>query len=122
MTFHNRKLYKDAFAPKAFCYAIRRPDHYPEGSISLETRLSDGESPEEPLRTHVRKLSGSNVRPMHFELNAATNVTFNGDRYLHAYVGHSFKWRVSIALHCFFLAFKKLTDSFAFFLNDFIFM
>lgn len=30
LTFHNRKIYREDYRPKAFSYAIRRPDHYPE--------------------------------------------------------------------------------------------
>jgi hypothetical protein len=30
LTFHNRKIFNKQYQPQAFCYAIRRPDHYPE--------------------------------------------------------------------------------------------
>ena len=30
MQFHFRKLYKPAYRPVGFCYAVRRPDHFPE--------------------------------------------------------------------------------------------
>ncbi len=30
MRYHNRNLFRPEFAPKKFCYAVRRPDHYPE--------------------------------------------------------------------------------------------
>ena len=42
MKYHNRRLFKSAFAPRPFCYAIRRPDHYPEGLISVEAQSHDG--------------------------------------------------------------------------------
>src|SRR5690606_15143502 len=29
--FHNNKLFRPEFRPRAFCYAVRRPDHTPEG-------------------------------------------------------------------------------------------
>ena len=35
MDFHNSRRYGSAFQPKTFCYAIRRPDHYPEGIVSI---------------------------------------------------------------------------------------
>ncbi len=36
MEYHCRQLLRDAFQPKGFCYAVRRPNHYPEGSLSIE--------------------------------------------------------------------------------------
>jgi hypothetical protein len=29
--YHNRKLLRDEYVPRPFMYAIRRPDHDPEG-------------------------------------------------------------------------------------------
>lgn len=49
MRYHNRKLYRECFEPKPFCYAIRRPDHYPEGVISIEsTSPGDGVAGQTP--------------------------------------------------------------------------
>ena len=39
MDFHNSRRYGSAFQPKTFCYAIRRPDHYPEGIVSIGEML-----------------------------------------------------------------------------------
>ncbi len=41
LRFHNRKLFKAAYAPRPFCYAIRRPDHYPEGTLSIGMKTFD---------------------------------------------------------------------------------
>eukprot|EP01122_Echinamoeba_exundans_P006772 TRINITY_DN1971_c0_g2_i1.p1 TRINITY_DN1971_c0_g2~~TRINITY_DN1971_c0_g2_i1.p1 ORF type:complete len:992 (+),score=172.24 TRINITY_DN1971_c0_g2_i1:130-3105(+) len=91
MRFHNRKLFKTAFEPRPFCHAIRRPDHYPEGTVSIECQLADGSIPEPIFTTtrHIRKDSAL-AGPMRFPINAATNVVFGGDRYLHAWVNHQF--------------------------------
>lgn len=35
LNFHNRKIYKEEYRPQAFCYSIRRPDHYPEVFLNL---------------------------------------------------------------------------------------
>ncbi len=35
MDYHCRKLLRDEFQPKGFCYAVRRPDHYPEGRVPV---------------------------------------------------------------------------------------
>jgi hypothetical protein len=38
MKFHNRKLYREEYQPLPFCFAVRRPKHYPEGTVSIEQR------------------------------------------------------------------------------------
>jgi len=88
MRYHQRKLYRERYQPKAFCYAIRRPDHSPEGVVSIEADTNDGEMAD-PIFTIVRHKE-SVCAPMTFPLDAATNVKFYGDRYLHAYVCHRF--------------------------------
>ncbi len=87
MAYHNRRLFKEQYQPKAFCYAVRRPDHYPEGILSIEQELSDG-SMVEPIQTIVREAS-LNV-PMQFALQPGVQVAFTGDVYLHGHVMHSF--------------------------------
>jgi hypothetical protein len=78
------------YRPEPFCYAIRRPDHYPDGTLSIESQ-GDGDT---PIMTLTRKLesakNGADSGTMHFPINAATNVEFKGDRYLHAWVAHEF--------------------------------
>ena len=87
MRYHNRRLFKEKYQPKTFCYAVRRPDHYPEGVVSIEAQSDDG-SLADPIYTMV---SGSKAtKPMKFAINAATNVSFMGDRFLHGYVRHQF--------------------------------
>jgi hypothetical protein len=87
LNFHNRKLYKPAYQPRAFCYAIRRPDHYPEGTLSIEAQLDDG-GVANPISTIVSHAPAR--APMYFSINASTKVAFTGDRYLHGYVAHQF--------------------------------
>src|SRR4051794_28226235 len=55
MRFHNRKLYKGAYQPHPFCFAVRRPDHYPEGTVSIESNLDDGLLAD-PIFTTVRRI------------------------------------------------------------------
>ena len=81
MRFHHQKLFNDQNLPKPFCYAIRRPNHYPEGEISIKCS-------EEHMLSSVRK--AENPHTMFFALNAATNVEFGGDRFLHACVLNQF--------------------------------
>eukprot|EP00005_Dracoamoeba_jomungandri_P004063 CAMPEP_0174252518 /NCGR_PEP_ID=MMETSP0439-20130205/1954_1 /TAXON_ID=0 /ORGANISM="Stereomyxa ramosa, Strain Chinc5" /LENGTH=954 /DNA_ID=CAMNT_0015333069 /DNA_START=71 /DNA_END=2935 /DNA_ORIENTATION=+ len=88
MTYHQRKLYRTAYRPRPFCYAIRRPDHSPEGVVSIEADTNDGEMAD-PIFTVVRHTE-TVAAPMSFPLNASTSVEFFGDRYLHAYISHQF--------------------------------
>jgi hypothetical protein len=85
MAFHNRKLFKASFEPKQFCYAVRRPNHYPEGIIAIEENLPSGPV---PIITTVNCYRSET--PMKFSINAATTIHFFGDRFLHSYVAHRF--------------------------------
>lgn len=69
MVFHNRKLMKPLYESKPFCYAVRRPDHFPEGVVSVEV-LMPGDSIADPISTQVRRIELD--YPMQFSLNAAT--------------------------------------------------
>lgn len=93
MVYHGRKIFKEEYAPQLFSYAVRQPDHFPEGTVGIDAHLDDG-SPASPIYTLVRRSSSSSsdpdTKPMRFPINAATNVSFYGDRYLHAYVSHQF--------------------------------
>jgi hypothetical protein len=91
MRFHNRKLFRSAFEPRPFCQAIRRPDHYPEGTISIESQLADG-SLADPIFTTCRKIAAGQpgAGPMRFPINAATEIVFGGDRFLHGWVSTQF--------------------------------
>merc|ERR1712137_1322723 len=84
--YHNRKLFKADYAPKKFCYAIRRPDHYPEGILSIEGKIQGSTS--QPISSIVNRLE--TVTPMKFSINAATTITFGGERYVHAWMAHTF--------------------------------
>jgi hypothetical protein len=85
MDFHNRKLFAAEHAPQRFCYAIRRPERYPDGTLSIETT---GSGTNQPLLTSVVHTKAT--RPMKFALSAAAEVKFMGDRYIHAAIMHSF--------------------------------
>jgi hypothetical protein len=93
MQYHNRKMFRAEYEPKPFCYAIRRPDHYPEGTMSIETtsrNATTGATQNEPIQTSVRKMVDADSWPMQFAINAATTITFGGDRYLHSCIRHQF--------------------------------
>jgi hypothetical protein len=95
MVFHNRKLMKPIAEPKPFCYAVRRPDHYPEGIVSLEAQLA-GETLGNPVYTQSRQFAAE--FPMQFALNAAVKVSFYGDRFLHGWMLHRFGGESSLSV------------------------
>jgi hypothetical protein len=36
MVYHNRKMFRPQYVPVPFAYAVRLPDHYPEGTQESE--------------------------------------------------------------------------------------
>ncbi|KOO32949.1 hypothetical protein Ctob_013122 [Chrysochromulina tobinii] len=87
MAFHFKKVYRPEAAPQPFCFAVRLPDHSSEGVVAIEAAGALGGS--EQIATFRRHMSAP-APPMTFALDAATTVTFGGERYLHAYIGHRF--------------------------------
>jgi hypothetical protein len=91
MTFHCRKVFREVYQPKPFSQAVRRSvNHSPEGSVRIEQHsITPGETTGtfDPVYT-ISHNEGS--FPMQMALNAATRVTFGGDRVVHGMVVHSF--------------------------------
>ena len=83
MVHHRRTLFKPDFTPQAFSYPIRRPDHYPEGILSLET---DGDH--QPIATTVRYRQVGHA--MRLPLGAGMEVQLQGEHFVHAQVLHQF--------------------------------
>ncbi|KAG7365189.1 hypothetical protein IV203_038392 [Nitzschia inconspicua] len=83
--YHNGKILNPP--PKQFCHAIRRPNHYPDGILSIER---DGTSDEkiEPIHTHVRGFDV--LTPLKIPLNAATTLELTGKTYLHGWLNNRF--------------------------------
>lgn len=94
MDFHCRKLLRPQYRPQPFSHAIRRPDHYPEGVLSIEADRG-GPMPDPISTTAAWSAAG---HPMSFALDAATRVTFLGDRVLHAWISHQFSGSSGLAL------------------------
>lgn len=86
MDFHHRKLVASPFRPQPFSYAVRRPEHDPEGVISIEQER--GSALPDCISTTVARSEAR--RPMTFPLDASTRVSFLGDRYLHGWISHQF--------------------------------
>jgi hypothetical protein len=94
----NQKLFSDSYAPEPFCYAIRRPNHYPDGLVSIE-KVGDGKEGDKHAMTFTRQLeTNSGEYPMHIPINAATSVQFNGHLFLHAWMLQRFQQKQSFQL------------------------
>lgn len=85
MKYHNDKMLSPS--PVPFCYSIRRPNHYPDGIISIEAARGDHSALMEPIFTHVREVPCSSTK---IPLNAATTVELTGKTYLHGWLNHQF--------------------------------
>jgi hypothetical protein len=85
MDFHNRKLFVAEHAPERFCYAIRRQDRFPDGTLAIE---STGSAANQPLLTSA--VHSKATKPMRFALSAASEVKFMGDRHVHAAISTRF--------------------------------
>jgi hypothetical protein len=77
MDYHHRQLFNEKYRPKGFCHAIRRPQHYPEGTLSLESRNEKGDYRPVPCLVASRSTMGdeTSAPPISFPLNAASNLT-----------------------------------------------
>ncbi len=87
MAYHKSRIFREEYQPRPFCYAIRRPDHSPEGIVSLEATLSNG-SMAEPVATMV-SVSDLNT-PMQFSISASAKVSFTGEVCVHGLMMHQF--------------------------------
>jgi ubiquitin len=96
MQFHARRLFADAYVPKPFVYAIRRPNHCPEGVLSIEAEVGDG-ALEQPLSTIVSSVADAKS-PMFFSLSAASRVALLGARHVHGAVLNRFSYQSDVAL------------------------
>ena len=71
--------------PLPFSHAIRRPEHYPVGLLTIES--IDGDTPE-CIYTHTREVAATSS--LKAALNAATILELTGGQYLHGYMNQRF--------------------------------
>ena len=98
MRYHNDKLFNPS--PKRFCHTIRRPEHYPDGILSIEEIVHhDGKEEVESISTHVRSIVSE--EPTRVPLNAATTISLTGKTNLHGWLNHRFedRYRSSVRLN-----------------------
>jgi hypothetical protein len=95
MEFHNsHRLFRKEYAPKPFSWAIRaRPDQYPVGIVSIESKISNEQQPISTLTRHIPATTNNNSTrpaPIYIPINAATSVQLTGDRYLSGWIRYQF--------------------------------
>ena len=93
MTFHNRKVFREAFQPRPFSFAVRRSVlHSPEGQLQILVDTDSNSAGETTLSEPIYTVSHSAERaaPMEFALNATSTVKFGGERHLHGWMAHRF--------------------------------
>ena len=88
MLYHNRKVFKTLYAPRALSYSVRSGECAPEGFFSIERVSNCAGEIDEAITTTVRKLETD--ANMKFDLNAASQITFSGNRYIHSFINHRF--------------------------------
>ena len=98
LKFHlSKKLLAPAYAPKPFTYAVRRPNQYPDGMVTIESTwlpsspsaLATKGNPS--IHTMVRHIPGGKHMPsIYMPINATTSIELTGDRYLHGWMQHQF--------------------------------
>jgi len=91
VSFHNQKIFATQFVPKPFSYTIRRPNHYPDGVISIEAKGMGDNKKTEPIHTHTSFISGADAPALTIPINSSTNVEMIGDRFLHGWMNHRFE-------------------------------
>ncbi|CAJ1960165.1 unnamed protein product [Cylindrotheca closterium] len=78
--FHNAKFL--TIPPKPFCHAIGRPNRFPYGVLSIESK---GDSDNTiPIETMMRPVQME--APLEVPLNAATTLQLTGNTYLHGWM------------------------------------
>ncbi|KAJ3171598.1 hypothetical protein HDU88_007678 [Geranomyces variabilis] len=91
----NRKLFKADYQPRPFSFPVQRPNHSPEGVVSIDFKSSGGswgDSDDETkiIESHSRTLEDHESPAMYIPLSAATRVPILGKRTLHACLFHRF--------------------------------
>jgi hypothetical protein len=88
-----RRMFAHEFWPLPFSYAVRRPDHAPEGVISLEELHRSAPSAAfgqaDPILTSCCSSPASST-PICFALDACTEVSVLAERHLHGWMASQF--------------------------------
>uniref|UniRef100_A0A7S4LZJ0 Uncharacterized protein n=1 Tax=Guillardia theta TaxID=55529 RepID=A0A7S4LZJ0_GUITH len=97
MCFHYRRFFLPSFAPSPFSFAIRRPDHFPDGALTMECKMSSSDQ-YEPVLTFRKETTIPPSSPMRMKINSGTQVSFCGQQHLHGWISFDFAEEEQIQL------------------------
>jgi len=90
MTYHLRKLMKKEYTPKMWSFPVRRPDHHPEGVVSIENTPSNGQMSKPILSMQRQVTAEGQGPPLEVQLNATTCVQLHANRHIHGWIRQRF--------------------------------
>ena len=82
-----KNLFGDMYLPRPFSFAVRRPDHSPDGAISIERFDNEGKA--HPIITVACKVDGV-PNSIYMPINASTSAELTGQKYLHGWMNCRF--------------------------------
>lgn len=87
MASHYKAIFRPEFATRPFSHAVRRPNQYPVGIVSIE---DEEQSDKAPVQTFSRRIKGESEPPILIPIDAATTIEMTGDRVLSGWIRYSF--------------------------------
>jgi len=85
MEFHTGELLRPAYKPNPFVFAVRRAQHHPEGTVSIEAYHQNSHQAISTFSLHREAAPF-----MRMQLSSAATISFTGEHFVHAAVLHQF--------------------------------
>ncbi|CAE6909179.1 unnamed protein product [Symbiodinium natans] len=85
MEFHGRELLREEYQTSSFVFAVRRAQHHPEGTVSIE---APGRHSHQAISTF--SLHRAEAPAMRMQLSSAATISLTGEHFVHAAVFHRF--------------------------------
>ncbi|CAE7810338.1 TRPT1, partial [Symbiodinium necroappetens] len=85
MEFHTGELLRPAYKPRPFVFAVRRAQHHPEGTVSIEVSQQNSHQAISSFGLHREA-----APVMRMQLSSAATISFTGEHFVHAAVFHQF--------------------------------
>ncbi|CAE7698434.1 unnamed protein product [Symbiodinium sp. CCMP2456] len=85
MEFHTGELLRPAYKPSPFVFAVRRAQHHPEGTVSIEVSHENSHQAISTFGLHREAAPF-----MRMQLSSAATISFTGEHFVHAAVFHQF--------------------------------
>lgn len=85
MEFHTGELLRPAYKPRPFVFSVRRAQHHPEGTVSIEVSQQNSHQAISSFGLHREA-----APVMRMQLSSAATISFTGEHFVHAAVFHQF--------------------------------